>query len=178
MGAHNRLVDRKMPAEITLHPGRGRPERVPHDADEVELIDGAGPPNEIPEMRSRSRNETGEDLGSVCGLPPPSIGEPGRGGEVVERHDGGDAALAAGRADTAVVLECCKRKLAFGGLDAAPLERESGRMETHGGHELNVFGPAVQGITRVATRRGASRVGVMFPSPPVVVDVAALDLMS
>src|SRR5580704_17365131 len=122
-------------------------------------------------------DETAEDIGSVFGLPSSPVGEPGRGRKMVERHDWGNAPLAAGRADAAVVVERSEGEFPFGWLDAAPLERESIGLKAHGSHELNILGPAVQGITGVATRLGASRVGVVLPGPPVVVDVAALDLM-
>ena len=134
-------------------------------------------PTRSPRWAVARDNETAEDIGSVFGLPPSSVGQPGRRREVVECHDGADAAFAAGRADAAVVVERGEGELAFGRLDAAPLQREPVGLEAHGSHELNILGPAVQGITGVATRLGTSRVWVVLPGPPVVVDVAALDLM-
>ena len=56
----------------------------------------------------------------------------------------------AGRAQTAVVIESRYGELAFGGLDAAPLEREAVGTKAHVGHELYVLAPAVERVTRVA----------------------------
>ena len=144
MCSNDGLVHGEMSDKVVLHPGRRRPEGVAHDADEVELVDGAGPTDEIAEVGCRPGDETGEDIGSVRSLPPTPVGQPGRGREVMERHDRGDAALAAGCTDAAVVVERSDGELALGGLDAAPLEGEPVRLETHVRHELDIFGPSVE----------------------------------
>ena len=122
-------------------------------------------------------DEAGEALGGVGRLPPAAGGEPQRGREVVERDDGEDPVAVTGRAQPPVVLERRDGELAFGRLDAAPLEREAVRPEAHVGHELDVLAPAVERVARVATRLERARRRVVLPGPPVVVDVAALDLM-
>ena len=69
------------------------------------------------------------------------------------------------------------RELALGRLDPAPLQREAVGTQAQVGHQIDVLVPAVPRITGVAARLHATGVGVVLPVPPVVVDVAALDLM-
>ena len=134
-------------------------------------------PMRSPRWRRARVTKRANDLGRVRGLPPAARGEPCRGREVVEGHHGGDAPLAARRADPAVVVECGDGELALGGLDPAPLEREPIGAEPHGCDELDVLGPPMQRIACVPARLGTAGVRVVLPRPPVVVDVAALDLM-
>ena len=101
-------------------------------------------PMRSPRWAAARETKRAKTSAASVGLPPPPIGEPGRGREVVECHDRGDAPLAAGRTDAAVVVERSEGELALGRLDAAPLEGESIGLEAHVRHELDVFGPAVQ----------------------------------
>ena len=81
------------------------------------------------------------------------------------------------RADAPVVVEGGERELTLGGLDPAPFQREAVGAEAEVGDEVDVLVPAVERVTGVAARRHASRRRVVLPVPPVVVGVAALDLM-
>src|SRR5690606_31579725 len=69
------------------------------------------------------------------------------------------------------------RPLALLGLDAAPLDREPVGADAEVGDERDVLLPAVPRVARVAGGLGRRRVGVVLPGPPVVVPVAALDLV-
>src|SRR5947208_1184016 len=63
------------------------------------------------------------------------------------------------------------------GLDAAPLERETVGVEAQVGEQTDILGPAVPVVAGVAARLLAGRGRIMLPHPPVVVPVAALDLV-
>src|SRR5580658_9868891 len=83
----------------------------------------------------------------------------------------------AGGTDAAVVLQGGDRELALRRLDPAPLEREAVGRETEVGHQVHVLAPALEGVAGVAARGQRARVGVVLPGPPVVVGVAALNLV-
>ena len=121
--------------------------------------------------------ETGEGIRSVRGLPATACGEPTRVREVMESHYGGYVPLTACGAHAAVVVERSYRELAFGGLDPAPLEREPVGPKTHARDQLDVVVPVMQRVTCIPARLGAAGTGGVLPCPPVVVYVAALDLM-
>ena len=69
------------------------------------------------------------------------------------------------------------RELALLGLDAAPLDREPVVVEPEGGQQGEVGRVAVVLVAGVAAGLDAARAGRLLPGPPVVVDVAALDLV-
>ncbi len=175
--AHHRLVDRPVTREVVLHPGRVLTLEVPHDGDDVGLVDGAGPSDQVTEISGRPLHEAGKALGGVGCLPSPAGGEPQRGREVVEGDDGQDPVAVTGGTHSAVVLQRGDGELPFGGLNAAPLQREAVGAEAHVGHELEVLAPAVKGVTRVTARLNGARRRVVFPRPPVVVHVSALNLV-
>ncbi len=119
----------------------------------------------------------GEEIRSVGCLPSPSGREPQRRREMVEGDDRQDPPTPAGGADAPVMLERGERELPFRRLDPAPLEREAVGRQTELGDQVDVLGPAVERVTGIAARRHRARVRVVLPGPPVVVDVAALDLV-
>jgi hypothetical protein len=96
---------------------------------------------------------------------------------MVEGDHRQDAVLVAGGSHPAVVIERHQRELAVLRLDAAPLEREAVRGEPQPGDQSDVFGVAVEGVAGVAAHVGTAGGGVVLHRPPVVVDVATLDLM-
>ena len=67
-------------------------------------------------------DEAGEHIRGVSSFPPPRGGQPDWRSEVMERHYRGDAPLAAGRADAAVVVKRRDGELTLGGFDSTPLE--------------------------------------------------------
>ena len=144
VGAHHRLVHRRVAREVVLDPRRVLALEVPHDGDHVRLVDGAGPSDEVAQVGRRPLDEAGETLGGVGRLPSTAGGEPQRGREVMEGDDGDDPVAVAGRAQPPVVLQRGNGELAFGGLNPAPLQREAVRPESHVGHELEVLAPAVK----------------------------------
>jgi len=128
-------------------------------------------------MPGRTLDESSEPIGRVGGFPAAPVGEPPRSREVVEGHDRFDAVLATMRTDPPVVLESDGGPFTLGRLDAAPFERESVGAQPEVGHEVDVLGPAVKGVTGVPARFDAARPGVVLPSPPVVVHVRPFDLV-
>ena len=108
---------------------------------------------------------------------PPRCGHPARGGEVVVGDDRVDAVLAARRAHPPVVVEGGRRELALLGLDAAPLDREAVPVEARGRRAGRCpRGSGGSGRRRRRSARARASPGVL-PRPPVVVPVAALDLV-
>ena len=95
----------------------------------------------------------------------------------MERDDGLHALLVALGEHAPVVVERGDGELAVLGLDARPLDREAVRAEAEIAHERDVVGVAVVAVGAVARRLDARRVGLVLERPPVVVPVAALDLV-
>ena len=95
----------------------------------------------------------------------------------METNHGLNVALPACFAHTPVVRQRGYRELPRGWLDATPLKREPICAETHSGHQIHILIPAMVGVTGVATGLGAPRSRVMFPHPPVVVEISALNLV-
>ena len=77
-----------------------------------------------------------------------------------------------------VVIESRMRPLPFCRLDTAPFHRESVGGEPEVRDEVEVFGPTVPAVAGIAARLDATRAGRVLEVPPVVVHVAALDLVS
>src|SRR5438094_182227 len=63
-------------------------------------------------------------------------------------------------------------------LDPAPFEREAVGVEAEVGEQIEVLGIAMIVVACVAARLAARRRGRVLPRPPIVVPVAALDLVS
>ena len=83
----------------------------------------------------------------------------------------------AGRRHPPVVVQGHERELALLGLDAAPLEGESVGTETQVGDQGDVLGIPIERIAGVAAHIDAAGSGVVLELPPVVVHVAAFDLV-
>src|SRR5207247_3158407 len=144
---------------------------------DVGLVQRAGAAHHVAQVGRGARREAGEAVGGLRVGPAAAGGEPAGRREVVEGDDRLEAVLAAGRAHAPVVVERRAGELPVLGLDAAPLEREAVGVETQPGEEPDVLGPAVPVVAGVAARLLAGRGRVVLPHPPVVVPVAALDLM-
>ena len=139
----------------------------------------------VAEVRDRALAEAGEPLGGDRIGPAAGVAGDARatGGGPAWREKwwnvttGSRPALAARGDHPAVVVERGGRELALLGFDARPLEREPVRAEAEPGQQVEVGRVApevVAGVARHLVARGARRV---LPRPPVVVPVAALDLM-
>ena len=177
VGPDQGVVHGEVADVLVLQARRVDADGVAQHGDDVGLVEGAGPSDEVAEMGDGALDVAGEALGRVGSLPAAAVGEPARRREVVEGDHRGDAALVTGRAHAPVVVEGGRGELPFGGLDPAPLQREAVGAEAEVGHEVDVLGPAMERVTGVAARCDTSRVGVVLPVPPVVVDVAAFDLV-
>ncbi len=76
------------------------------------------------------------------------------------------------------MVEARSRPLAFFRLYPAPLDREPVRTETECLHHVEILGPAVPAVARIAARLDTTGARCVLEDPPVVVDVATLDLVS
>ncbi len=99
-------------------------------------------------------------------------------GEVVEGDDRQDAVVVAGGGDPPIVVERNGGELPLGRLDPAPFEGEPVGAKAEAGHQCDVLRIAVEGVARVAAHVHATRGRIVLEVPPVVVHIAALDLMS
>ena len=165
VGAHHRLVHRGVAGEVLLHPGRVLALEVPHDRHHVGLVDGAGPADEVAQVRGRPATKRAKRSGASGASQPPRAASQQRRGEVVEGDDGDDPVAVAGGADAPVVLERRQRELTLRGLDAAPLEREAVGAEPHVGHQLDVLAPAVERVAGVAAGLARCPTRVRAPRP-------------
>jgi hypothetical protein len=75
------------------------------------------------------------------------------------------------------VVERRDAELAVGRFDAAPLDREPIVGQSQRRRDADVLVEAVVAVAGVAARLLARAVRLVLPLPPVVVDVAALDLV-
>ena len=96
---------------------------------------------------------------------------------MVERDDGINASVSQAQALAAVVLERGAGDLTVSRLDPAPLDREPVVVEAQAGDQVGVFLPAVPRVAAVSGGLGAAGAGRVLEGPPVVVGVAALDLV-
>ncbi len=71
MGADHRLVHGGVASEVLLDTGWVLALEVTHDGDDIGLVDGAGPSDEVAEVRDRMLHEAGEAVGAVGRLPAP-----------------------------------------------------------------------------------------------------------
>ena len=95
----------------------------------------------------------------------------------MERDDRLHALLVALGEHPAVVVERGDRELAVLGLDPRPLDREPVGAEAVVADQRDVLGVPVEAVGAVAGRLDATGSGPVFELPPVVVPVAALDLV-
>src|SRR5437660_6179893 len=93
------------------------------------------------------------------------------------RHDGVDAVVAARVDHAPVVIEGVAGELTVLGLDARPLDREPVRAEAELGQQRDVLRVPPEVVARVTGWLGAARSRRVLPRPPVVVPVAAFDLV-
>ena len=177
VGPDHGVVDRPEAVEVLLDARRVLTLEVPHDADDIGLVDGAGPTDEVAQVGGGPGHVSSEALWRVGRLPPSPGRQPERGGEVVEGDHGRDAVAEQGGADAPVVLERGHRELTLGGFDATPLEREAVGAHAHVGDQLHVLAPTGERVAGVAAGLERARLGIVLPGPPVVVDVAPLDLV-
>ena len=68
VGTHHGLVDRQVPSQVVLHPRWVVADGVTHGPDDVGLVDGAGPTDQVAQMGSGPLHEAGEPFGGVGGF--------------------------------------------------------------------------------------------------------------
>ncbi len=172
--------------QVLVHPrervevapaGREHPDDVAHQRHDVRFVDRAAHRDEITEVGDGTLAVPREAIDDLVRLPAAERGHPARGREVVERHDRSHALLVALGDDAPVVVEGGARELAVLGLDARPLDREAIGAEAELAHEADVLRVAVVAVAAVARRLDAGRAGLVLERPPVVVPVAAFDLV-
>ena len=135
-------------------------------------------PIRSPRCAAARLDEAGEALGGVGRLPAAPGGEPPRRREVVEGDDREDPVPVAGRAHPAVVLERGERR-------TRPRPARSGSTRARSGTRRGPMSATSCTSSRQRWKESqASPLGssgarrrVVLPRPPVVVDVAALDLV-
>ncbi len=69
MGPDQRIVDGEVTDVLVLQARRVEPDGVSQDGDHVGLVDGAGPTDEVAEVRHGALDVAGEAFGRVGGLP-------------------------------------------------------------------------------------------------------------
>jgi hypothetical protein len=176
VGVDEHVVDPPAEGGVDLA-GREGAEPPAGDGDDVGLVDRAGAADDVAQLTGQPPAEGGEQVGRGRVLPSAPGGHPPRRREVVERQHRRDAAGPQGEALPAVVVDGRGRPLARLGLDAAPLGREAVRAQPEVGDEGEVLVRAVPRVAGVARRLGAGGALGVLPGPPVVVPVAALDLV-
>lgn len=95
----------------------------------------------------------------------------------MERHDGQNVAREARFDDRSIVVERVGRERAVPWLDASPLDRESKGVEAQVLDEVEVFFVAMPRIAGVTARLYGACAGRTLVSIPVVVRVAAFNLV-
>ena len=153
-----------------------------HEAEQGEyvgLVNGDDP-GHIVEDLADAVDVAGEEPGRAGPRNAALGGEPGRGGEVVERHQRGEAVLVAGVDHVAVVEELGAGEAALDRLDAGPLDGEAVGVQPSLGRQADVLAVAVVGVAGVAgalLEHRVARTGRVLGGPEVRGEVVALDLM-
>ena len=155
----------------------GTRRRCSPSSDDVRLVDRAADRDEVADVGDRALAVAREAVDDLRRLPAADRRDPARVREVVERHDRLHALFVAFGEHPPVVVERGDRELAVLGLDPRPLDREAVGAEAVIAHERDVVGVAVVAVGAVARRLDARGVGPVLERPPVVVPVAAFDLM-
>ena len=124
----------------------------------------------------RPTDEDRKLLRSIIVLPAALFSQPKRIGEMMQCDHRRQAALTQAAQHEAIFLERLFIPFVGRGLDAAPFDREAMRVLVCFDSAVKVFAPApappIAGQTRFAV--GMS---ILFPLPPVVIGIVALDLM-
>ena len=132
----------------------------------------------VAEVPRRALAEAREPIGGLGVRPTAARRRPARRREVMEGDDRRDAARAARAAHAEVMIERRGRELAVLGLDPAPLEREAVRPVAVTRREREVLvEPLVMEAGVAAHGAVGDHARLMLESPPVVVRVAAFDLV-
>ena len=177
---------------VARGPGDPVPGRLPgvlgvlggqrHEAEQGEyvgLVDGDDPGHVVEDLAD-AVDVAGEEPGRAGPRNAALGGEPGRGGEVVERHQRGEAVLVAGVDHVAVVEELGAGEAALDRLDAGPLDGEAVGVQPSLGRQADVLAVAVVGVAGVAgalLEHRVARTGRVLGGPEVRGEVVALDLM-
>src|SRR5919204_1997943 len=164
-------------ADIALAPGRIDPDDVTALSEALGLIDSAGEVNQTPERRSgapavslKSLRKLLEHKSGTCLHPP-------RQREVMKGDNRSKPVFAAASQDASVMVQGGDREFSVLGLDAGPLDAETKGVESEAGSQCDVLGVSVVEVASIAGRLDAGRPLLVFPGPPVAVDVTALDLV-
>ena len=131
VGGDQGVVDRAAAVPVP-HPRREDPVAPPHGGHHVGLVERAGHPDQVAQVRGGPLAEPGEAIGARAGLPGAGRGQPPGMGEVVEGDHRHDPVLVAGGRHPPVVVEGDRGELALLGFDPAPLEREAVAPRTRG----------------------------------------------
>ncbi len=158
-------------------PGREHALSVAHQRDDLRLVDRGGERHQVAERGRDALAVAREALDRVGRQPAAGLRQPARQREVVQRDERRQAELLERAEHAPVVLERRRAELPRRRLDARPLERHPVRVLPQPGQQREVLGVAVELVDRVAGGLDAGRVRRVLPGPPVVVDVAALDLV-
>ena len=171
------VVHRHVGTDVVLLAGREDADDIAHQRQDVRLVDRAADRDEVADVRDRPLAVPGEAVDDLGRLPTAEGREPARIREMVERHHRLHALRVTLAQHPPVVVERGDRELAVLGLDPRPLDREPVGAEAVLAHERDVLGVTVIAVGAVARGLEARRVGLVLERPPVVVPVAALDLM-
>ena len=170
------LVHGRVRAEVAA-PGRELAHDVAQHRHDVRLVDRARDPDEVAEVLDRVFAERTEPIDDLGLFPAALDREPARRREVMKRHHGHDARLVARGEHPAVVVERSTRHLAVLRFDTRPLDGEAIGAEPEVAHERDVVAVPVIAVAAVSRHFCARRTRCVLERPPVVVPVAALDLM-
>jgi hypothetical protein len=171
------LVREAVGVEVAALPGREDAPQVAHHREDVGLVDRAAHRDQIAEVRDRALAVTREAVDDLGCLPSAERGRPARIREVVERDHRLHALFVALGDHPPVVVERRTRELAVFGLDARPLDREAVSAEAVDAHERDVVHVEMEAVRAVAGGLHARTARCVLERPPIVVRVAALDLV-
>jgi len=159
-------------------PGRPLAFEEPLVGDDGRLVDGDPIVGELSELRHHAVRVAREAFGRFWRAPAAGVGDPGRIGEVVQRHERPHAARPERLQDLRVVVDGVGGELAGGRLDPTPLQREAMGVLMQSPEQVEIVDEAAVVIAgRVGPIAVTDMAGNVLPGPPVVAMVAALDLV-
>jgi len=158
-------------------PWRIDAEQVSTLAQALRLVDGACDPDGVSQRRGGAVAVALEQRRKALGRETPKVEHPLRQREVMEGQDRRHRIAMARLQHSPVVVELSGRELAFGRLDARPLDAEPEGVHAKARQHGDVVGVPVVEVAGVARRFPAERPFAVLPPPPVAVRVAALDLV-